>query len=421
MTLSDRITITKIGDVRVATLKTNTPGVVSLTGAFMGGKYLVPENPLITGVLLEYLKEGTESYSRADIRDSLERWGASIGFYGGWGTVSFSGSVLTEHVGRYMDVVGELLLKPTFPSKAFGVIVDREIAELDEILDDTDAMSTLTIRKTLYPQHHPNTALTVPERKECLTSMTRKMVRNHHEAWRGLHDLTVVMVGDIDHKKAVKAVRLWLKERSMSKKFIERPLPGSIETVKVRKTPITIPVAGKINTTIDLAKAVPVRLLSNEYIPFRIATDMLGGGMTAHLMQTIRERDGLTYGIYSYRSGFTDNATGFWGVSGNFAPSNAERAQKAIIKEMKRFLAVGLTDEAIEKRKEEIANSYTVSLSTNRGIATDLLEDLMLGRDVAYIDRYPEMVLATPNDEIRRVAKKYLNPENMLLVIAGSV
>jgi len=421
MTLSNRITVTTIGDVRVATLAANTPGIVSVTGAFMGGKYLVPENPLITGVLLEYLKEGTESYSRADIRDSLERWGARIGFYGGWGTVSFSGSVLTEHVGKYMNVVGELLLKPTFPAKAFGVLVDREIAELDEILDDTDAMATLTIRKALYPQHHPNTALTVPERKERLTTMTRKMVRDHHEAWKGLHNLTVVMVGDIEHKKAVSAVRAWLKERSMSKKFIERPLPGSIETTKVRKTPVTIPVAGKINTTIDFAKAVPIRILSNEYIPFRIASDMLGGGATGHLMQTIRERDGLTYGVYTYRSGFADNATGFWGVSGNFAPSNAERAQKAIVKEMKKFLATGLTDEAIEKRKEEIANSYTVSLSTNRGIATDLLEDLMLGRDLEYIDRYPEIVMATPNDEVRRVAKKYLSPDTMLLVIAGSV
>lgn len=421
MTLSSRITISKIGDVRVATLRTDTPGIVSVMGACMGGKYLVPENPLTTGVLLEYLREGTESYTRAEIRDSLERWGASIGFYGGWGTVKFSGSVLTEHVSRYMNIVGEMLLKPTFPAKAFQVIVDREIAELDEITDDTDAMATLTIRKALYPQHHPNTALSIKERRECLESMTRKLVRDHHAAWKGLHDLTIVMVGDIDHKKAVKSVREWLKARSMSKKFIERPLPGTIETTKARKTPVVIPVAGKISTTLDFAKAVPVRLLSSEYIPFRIATDMLGGGMTAHLMQTIRERDGLTYGISTYRSGFTDNATGFWGISGSFAPENVERAQKGILKELKRFLATGLTDEAIEKRKEEIANSYTVSLSTTRGIATDLLEDIMHGRDLSYIDQYPDIVLATPNDEVRRVAKKYLGPENMLFVIAGSV
>ncbi len=218
----------------------------------------------------------------------------------------------------------------------------------------------------------------------------------------GRNGLVLAVAGDI---------RPEMVKDAAEKAFSKLPGRGSASVTKRmnKKTATSIetfiPIPDKANIDVLLGAALPFRKLDPLYHPAALCTDMLGGGFASHLMQTIRERDGLTYGIYAGLRGFEDGADGYLRVWATFSPEMFAKSVEALRREMRHFFAHGMTETALERKKEEITGSYLVGLSTTRGLARSLHQLTIDGRDLSYLAEYPDLIRNIPLAEVRAAAE----------------
>jgi len=91
------------------------------------------------------------------------------------------------------------------------------------------------------------------------------------------------------------------------------------------------------------------------------------------------------------------------------------------MRELKRWVKDGLTNEELESTKSRIIGSYKVSLETTNGVARQILRFAEKGLDASYLDKFPQMVKALSLEEVNNSIKKFVDPEKVITVVAGTV
>ncbi len=137
-------------------------------------------------------------------------------------------------------------------------------------------------------------------------------------------------------------------------------------------------------------------------------------------MGTVRDREGLTYNI---GAAVADDsiADGSWDISASFAPALLERGVASTRRELEKWWKDGVTDQELAARKQGLVGGLPVGLSTTAGLATTLLTAVQRGYDVTWLDGYPAAIKALTRDNVNSAIKNHLNPNDMVLVEAGSV
>jgi zinc protease len=148
---------------------------------------------------------------------------------------------------------------------------------------------------------------------------------------------------------------------------------------------------------------------------------VLGSGFfTARLLDTVRNREGLTYSIGARLRSDTF-ADGSWFIQGTFAPELLDKGAAATMRELQRFYADGVTAEELKNFKVTLTGTYKVALSTTGGLATMLLNAVQRGYGPEWIDEYPRRLQALTLDEVNGSIKKFLHPDKMVTVMAGTL
>jgi len=268
----------------------------------------------------------------------------------------------------------------------------------------------------LYDSAHVNYAESIAARKATIEAVTRAELMQYRKML-GQGGLVLTIVGDIQPESV-------LQEAMKVFKKLPAGTPTAPSKSKNKKATAAsediISVPDKANIDTYLGVAVPCTYDDPVYLPFTILTQMLGGhGFTSHLMSTIRERDGLTYGVYAMPSGFSGLADGDFRVWATFSPEKFDQSVAALRKEISLFFKQGMTEERLEARKDEVIGSYIVGLATTGGFATMLHSIGAEGKSLAYVDEFPELVQAVTIQDLLSAAK-LIQLDKLSLVAAGT-
>jgi zinc protease len=144
-----------------------------------------------------------------------------------------------------------------------------------------------------------------------------------------------------------------------------------------------------------------------------------GGGFASRLMDNIRDNKGLSYDVHS---GFAANK-----YSGSFMAGlqtknvSANAAIEEVLKEINRIISEPVSDKELADAKSYLAGSFPLRIDSNNKIAALLIsiEHNNLGLD--YADNYRKFIEAVKQDDVLRVASKYLNTKDYVLVIVGDI
>jgi zinc protease len=143
-----------------------------------------------------------------------------------------------------------------------------------------------------------------------------------------------------------------------------------------------------------------------------------GGGFSSRLMQSIRDEMGLAYDVNSFFS--LNKEKGMFQIEVQTKNESAGLVISEIVKQMERIRKEPVSDEELEDAKSYLTGSFTRRLDTNRKIADFLafVEFYNLGLD--YIEKYPAYINSVTKEDVLRVARKYLNPENYVLIVVAN-
>ena len=418
--MADQIKTKKVlKGLTLLTMETPVKEVVTIIGSFLGGDEFSPvSNGKIADLTAAMLDQGTKKHDKFEISEKLESVGAVLSFNSSQYHVGFNIRCLKNDVPLVIELLAEQLKEPAFNEEDLKTTKKRYMGQLQRAKESTRGQAYREFMRTLYPEGHPNYSFTVDEEIEMVDNVTVEDLKAFHEANYGLGTMTVVAVGDINAKKLAKALKKNFKGWNHSSLVLKKtdkkanPPKGKVGYVTLQD---------KTSTDTYFGQAIGIDRDHEDYYPFFVGVYVLGGNFSARLMQTVRDEQGLTYGIGSSVRGVDFGKDGYWYTWGTFGPSLLEQGKTATMEQITKWEEEGITEEELAAKKTTITGSYKVGLATTRGKAGQILTNAERGRPLEYLDEYPSMINALTLEKVNQAIKKYVDPSTMITITAGTI
>jgi zinc protease len=419
---AERVALRELaGGGRLAVLENPHAPTVTVAGTLQAGTACAGDGrfsvPALTAAMLE---RGTAGRTRLQLAEELEDHGLQMGVQSSAGSpfaVSFSGQGLAEQLPRLAELLVDVLRRPTFPDDELAKLRERVLGGLVREREDTHALSYAALTRHLYPVGHPLHKRVVEEREREVVSLTRDELAAFHDRTYGPDSLVLAVVGDIDPDRVA----------ALFDGFLEgwRPRdPQAAEWPTGDDGPATeekIDVADRPNLDVFLGHRGSLLRGDDDYSAAVLANACLGQStLTSRLGLAVRDREGLTYGIYSRFFG-TLHIAGPWATFLTVAPSDLDRAVDVCRSVLDDFVRSGPEDEELSEERLARSGSFRVGLATNAGVARELVSVLTAGLPVAELDHYPERVLETNRDQVMAAIERHLHPDRLVLTAAGTL
>lgn len=405
--------------LKLYTMKASVEDVVTIAGSLIGGDEFSPAaNPKIADLTASMLDQGTTKQDKFSISEKLESVGADLSFSSSRYHVNFNIRCLRKDVPLVIELLAEQLRDPAFKESDLETLKKRYVGSLKRAKENTRNQAQGEFLRTLYPVGHPNYQPTIDEEIAQVESITTDDLKAFHKSNYGLGSMIVVAVGDVDERLLSMSLKNEFKNWNTSSLKIEAPKQRA-NTAKSRTDYVTI--ADKTSTDTFFGQAIGIDRNNEDYYPLMIGVYVLGGNFSARLMQTVRDEQGLTYGIGASVRGVDFGADGYWYAWGTFAPELLAKGKTATIEQIRKWASEGITQEELDGKKTTITGSYKVGLATTRGKANQILTSLEWGRPIDFLDRYPDIINAITLDQVNSAIAKYIKPDKLVTISAGSI
>jgi zinc protease len=356
------------------------------------------------------LTEGTESRTATEISEQLAFIGAQLDVEASYDFTRASLSVLRKDVRRGFEILSDVLLHPTFPDEEVARKISLIGGSLQQSEEQPGFLVMRAFRSRVYGKN-PYGRL-VRGSRETLGDITRKDVRDFYSTWYRPDNAILVVVGDLDREELGKLVDTYLDgwQRAPLPPPVREPMPP-----EERKVVLIDRDLAQANIAVG-HKAV--RRIDPDYYALRVMNYVLGGGgFASRLMETIRDRMGLAYSVYSSLAAYKDD--GHFVVQVQTKNSSAGTVIEEIVRQIEAMKDKGITGEELEEAKAYLIGSFPRRIDTMGKMARflSLVEFYGLGLD--YPDRYKELIGSVTLDDVRAAARKYLHPAEAVFVVVA--
>ncbi|HLF90736.1 MAG TPA: pitrilysin family protein [Anaerolineales bacterium] len=391
----------------------SSPSVVISGYLHAGSLYEADEKLGLANFTAAALMHGTAHHAHQELFDVLETAGASLGFDGGVHTISVSGRALSEDLDLLLDLAAECLRHPTFPPEEIERLRAQILTGLALRDQDPDSVASLTFDKLIY-EHHPYSRPNEGE-PHAIQAITRDDLFAFHQQSYGPRGMVLTIDGGMQPERAIEKVAQAFGDWQNPHQPETATLPELRPLSESKRQHISIP--GKSQTSLVLGVAGPARKTPG-YLAASMGNNILGQfGMYGRIGEVVREQAGLAYYAYSNLSGGV--GPGPWLVAAGVAPEDVDEAIELIQSEITRFVADGIAEEELADTKANYIGRLPLSLESNAGVASALLNIQRHDLPLDYYWTYAERINAVTTEEVVEVARQYLDVERMGVASAG--
>ncbi len=391
----------------------NSPSVV-VTGYFGAGALMDPDDKLGLAEYVSYaLMRGTKNRSFDNIYNELEAVGASLGFSSGVHTSGFNARSLVEDLPLLLKLLSESLITPAFPKAEMERLRAQLLTGLSIRAQDTSDMASMLFEQILF-KGHPYSR---PEDgyPETVQKIKRDDLLKFHRDYYGPRGMVIAIVGAVTAEEAVRQVKRALGGWQINGQKEATPLPELKLLKKTVSKHHRIP--GKSQSDMVIGTNGP-RRRDPEYMSASLGNNILGQfGMMGRIGDVVREKSGLAY--YAYSSLSAGTGPGSWEVSAGVNPQNVKRALGLIQDELNRFVQEGVTEEELADSKANFVGRLPISLESNGGVASALLNIERHQLGLNYYRNYAAVVNSVSRQDVLNTARKFIDVNRLAIATAG--
>lgn len=376
-----------------------------------GRLYEPADSPGLVQAVTSLLDQGTATRSAQEIAEAIDFVGGSLDTGGGDDFVLGTVSVTSDQLDLALDLLSDVMLRPSFPEEELQRWRTRTLAGLQVNLTDPAFLAGAAFDRVVFGDHpYGRPASGTPETVEALT---RQQVVDYHRATFVPNGSFLAVVGDVAPRGVMAAVRKafggWQKGTPPTAPAIDAQLPEKMHVLVLDK-PDAVQTQVRVGQ-LALAHKDP------DLFAGRLYNAVVGGGVSARLYEEIRRKRGLSYGA---GSGLQDQLVG--GVFRAQTFTKTETTVEVL------SLVLGVLDgmekelvpvDELDGRKRYLTGVFPLEIETPNGIASRVLESLMYGRGRAYLDSYRDQLNAITPEQLREFARKRIHPERAVVVLAG--
>lgn len=380
---------------------------VYISGAIKTSNRFDPPGKEGTGAIATTLMSyGSNKYDFATRTALQDRLSASISIGQG-----FTAYGLAKDFGTLVDVVADGILHPAFPQQYFAIIKSTYLTAISRRDHSPDYQAGRDLSQILLPPGDPTLREATTE---SVTSITRDDLQAYHDAYLRPDLTSITVVGDVTVPQVraalAKAFGTWVASGPKPDTSLP-PLP-----VRPGKTQ-TVDAAGA-TVSVTLAQPAPPRS-SPDFYPLMVLNTILGSGgeMTTRLMQELRVKRGLVYGVSSDYGAFADRGLLEFHLSAT--PQNVKEAVALLKTQIVSAQAQAPTDAELERAKKYIIGETLVNEDSIGGIASAISNIGANNLPLDYYQTRNKIFNSVTAGDVLRVAKLYLRPDNLAEVYEG--
>ncbi|TDE36033.1 M16 family metallopeptidase [Antarcticimicrobium sediminis] len=402
--------VTSPGGIRAWLVEDHSIPFTALELRFRGGTSLdAPGKRGAINLMTGLLEEGAGDLDARAYTRALESLAASFSFDSGADSVSVSARFLTENRGKVMDLLHETLHAPRFDADAVERVRAQVLSGLHSDAKDPNDIAGAAFRAMTYGDHpYGSTGKGTPE---SVASLTRDDLLLAHSAVFARDRLFVGAVGDITPEALGALLDGLLGDLPAS----GAPMPGKADVTfsgGVTVVPFATPQSVALFGQPGMDRHDP------DFFAAYVLNTILGGGsFESRLMSEVREKRGLTYGVYSYLMP-RDLASVYMGSVASANDRIGETVQ-VIRDEWSRMAQQGVTEEELDKAKTYLTGAYPLRFDGNGQIASILVGMQMDNLPIDYITTRNDRVNAVTLADANRVAAELLKPDQLRFVVVG--
>ena len=384
------------------------PWLSSVAAGFWVGTGSRDETGPMAGAshFLEHLLfKGTPERTAEEIAEAVDAVGGDMNAFTTKEYTAFYVRLLAESLDLGLDILSDVIWDPAF--RPDEVEAERQVI-LEEILMHSDEPSDLVhdrLLEAMFPRHPLGRDVLGDEAS--IQAMPRDAITDFHADHYRPGNIVVAAAGDIDHDRVVAGLQERLRGHSGGEPPRRSAPEAGPEPMVVTSRPT------------EQAHVVMGVRTFGRHDPDRFALGVLdhilGGGLSSRLFQEIREKRGLAYSVYSYRSSFED--AGLFAIYAGTAPAKAREVVDLINQEVDRVLDGGVSERELAVAKGHMRGETALSLEDSAARMSRIARSLLLHGEVLAVEDVLARVETVTVDEVNAVARRTLGQVPVLAVV----
>lgn len=366
----------------------------------------------------EMLDEGTEGMSSLEISDEATRIGARISSSASLDTASVSLSALSESLEESLDLLAEVVLRPSFPQQELDRLKRLRVAGIQQELAQPFTVGLRLLPGLIFGDDHAYAApMTGSGTVESVTSLTRDDVVSFHRTWYRPRNATLVVVGDVP----LATLQPMLEERFGGWKG-DGELPeleiGEVAAADGRSVYL-VDKPGALQSVILAGLPAPPTNNPDE-ISIEAMNSILGGSFTSRINMNLREDKHWAYGA---RSTLIDAVGPRLFMA--YAPVQTDKTKESMVemdRELRDILGPRPPEaEELEKAQRNRTLRLPGQYETKRAVLGALVKILKHDLPEDYFETYADRMRALSLEDVETAAKQIVQPDSVVWVVVGDL
>lgn len=402
----------------IATISKDTPVVSLLLSADCFAEN-TPHQVAINMIYTDLLLAGAGKYTRDEFIYAINELGANISVSENEGRITIAIKTLVTNLAKTLNLFELMLTAPTFSVNECKRAIETTENALVLYKDDARSLAHDALRRTLYGKNDRHFEFTPEEILAEIKLVSIDELKSLHDKFMNAH--WILSVGG--NAKAIKDSLKLIEKIKKPRLAIAPVLTTTINQIVKGKKLLLQSIASKQNIDLSIGSSLPLTISDDDLAPFTFGLAVLGkwGGFAGRLMSTVREKEGLTYGIYARVEGVSKTEAGYWRVMTFFAPKDVVQGINSTLREINKIHNSGITESEWRRFKNILQTGEVLVYDSLAGTVGFVHGALLSGLGFAEYKKYRERLYNCSRAEVNRALKKYLDPTNVVISAAGPV
>lgn len=366
----------------------------------------------LSALTTELLNQGSANLSAAEVGEKLANIGAQYESATDRDKIVFSLKTLSKEpaLSEAVSLFSLILSKPVFSQQAFNQEKNRQLLAIKQMQESPSDVANHLFFAKLYQDHpyaHP-----VYGTAEKVKNIYRSQVLNYYKQYFVSDNAVLIIVGAIDSQQAHQLAETITKNLNRGK-AAENITPAT-GLVNANRADLPFPSS---QTMLRIGQ-LGIDYHNPDYFPLLVGNYILGGGtLVSELAFEVREKRGLSYGVYSQFLPLS--GIGPFVISLSTRNEQADKALQVSLDVLKNFIDKGPSEKELTAAKQYLIGNYPLSFASNQNIAEILLRILFYRLPEDYLETYTAHVDIVKSTDIQKAFKDVIKPERMLIVSVG--
>lgn len=367
----------------------------------------------LASLTADLLDEGTRTRSALELSDAFNAIGAQLNVNSNWDSSSAGVLTLTRHFDKALELYTDVITNPAFKTDEMTRLLSRRKAAVKQQRDNANAVANVVYSSILYGPDHPYGHPAFGDEKS-LAEIGDADVRMFYNKFYRPNNATLIVVGDVTADNLMpKLENSFSAWKAGDVPRIEIPEPAARDRAGL----YIVDRPGSAQSVISIGQIGAARS-TPDYFPLLVLNSMLGGQFVSRVNLNLREDKGYSYGArtaFTYRRGrgpFTASAGVFTNVT--------KESVAEFMKELRGIRGdIPITQKELEFAKQAIIRAFPRGFETPAQIGGRLEDVVVYGLPDDYFNRYIQRVSAVTLADVNRVARQYLDPSKMAILVVG--